>query len=178
MLFSYLLDARGAASFAGREEEPMSKTVHCPNCATVIETYRNPAPTADVIVEMSGGGIVLIERKNPPIGWALPGGFVDYGESLETCAQREAKEETGLDVELLEQLGTYSDPSRDTRRHTITTVYVARPVGDEAPRAADDASKAAVFTRDSLPSSIVFDHTRILEDYFRWKDAGGGRDRR
>ena len=125
--------------------------------------YRNPAPTVDIIIEL-GGGVVLIERKNPPHGWALPGGFVDYGESLEDAAIREAKEETGLDIELLKQFHTYSDPVRDPRRHTITTVYVARASGDI--RAGDDAKAARVFTKDSLPDVMAFDHGKILEDYF------------
>lgn len=141
----------------------------CPQCGALVETFRNPVPTADVIVEMPGGGIVLIRRKNPPHGWALPGGFVDYGESLESCAVREAKEEIGLDVEIVHPLGTYSDPARDARRHTITTVYVVRPRGAARLTAADDAVDARVFTPDTLPSPIVFDHAKILEDYFRWK---------
>jgi len=149
----------------------MSKAVRCPQCGTVVETYRNPAPTADVIVEMPDGGIVLIERRNAPRGWALPGGFVDYGESLEACAVREAREEISLDIELVHQLGTYSDPARDDRRHTITTVYVAHPKGSEAPKAADDAKSVGIFRRDSLPSPLVFDHAKILADYFAWKGA-------
>ncbi len=147
----------------------MAHGVRCPGCGTLVETFKNPAPTADVIVEMPGGGIVLIARRNPPIGWALPGGFVDDGESLEACAVREAREEISLDVELILQLGTYSDPARDSRRHTISTVYVAQPKTSDAPRAADDAARAGVFFRDALPSPLVFDHARILEDYFRWK---------
>ncbi len=152
----------------------MQKDVTCPGCGHVVESYRNPAPTADVIVEIPDGGFVLIERKNEPIGWALPGGFVDYGESLEACAVREAKEEISLEVELIHQLGTYSDPSRDARRHTITTVYVARPLSTDAPRAADDAARAGVFTREHLPDPLVFDHDLILEDYFRWRERRGG----
>lgn len=148
----------------------MRNDVQCPRCGAVVESYRNPAPTADVILEMPGGGIVLIERKNEPIGWALPGGFVDYGESLEACAVREAKEEISLDVELVHQLGTYSHPGRDARRHTITTVYVARPKAPGDPRAADDAAKAAVFTREHLPRPLVFDHELVLGDYFRWRE--------
>jgi ADP-ribose pyrophosphatase YjhB (NUDIX family) len=124
---------------------------------------RNPAPTADIIIEYKGG-IVLIKRKNEPVGWALPGGFVDYGESLEAAAVREAKEETGLDVELKRQFHTYSDPSRDTRQHTITTVYVA--TGQGTLEAGDDAGQAEVFTQSSLPDDIVFDHKNILDDYF------------
>jgi 8-oxo-dGTP diphosphatase len=150
----------------------MFNGTRCPRCGQMVETFRNPAPTADAIVEMPGGGIVLIKRKNAPIGWALPGGFVEYGESLEACAVREAREEIGLDVELIHQLGTYSDPTRDKRRHTISTVYVARPKMPGPPRAADDAAGAEVFTRDALPSPLVFDHARILEDYFRWKNGG------
>jgi ADP-ribose pyrophosphatase YjhB (NUDIX family) len=125
--------------------------------------HRNPVPTVDVIIECDRG-IVLIKRKNPPPGWALPGGFVEYGESLESAAVREAKEETGLAVELIRQFHTYSDPSRDPRRHTITTVYVGKARG--TPRAGDDAEEAMVFGRDDLPGPIAFDHEKILDDYF------------
>lgn len=127
------------------------------------EAHRNPLPTVDILIETQPGTVVLIRRKNPPHGWAIPGGFVDWGESLEAAAVREAKEETGLDVELLRQLHTYSDPARDPRHHTISTVFVARAEG--APQGADDAAEARVFTRDALPE-LVFDHAQILEDYF------------
>ncbi|MEJ2695511.1 MAG: NUDIX hydrolase [Candidatus Sulfobium sp.] len=109
-------------------------------------------------------GIVLIERKNPPSGWALPGGFVDYGETLEQAAVREAREETGLDVRLLRQFHTYSDPARDPRQHTISTVFEAEAEGEA--RAGDDAAKAGVFTAGALPENMAFDHRQILEDYF------------
>lgn len=120
----------------------------------------------DVIIECEGG-VVLIERKNPPLGWALPGGFVDYGESLESAAVREAKEETGLDIELRRQFHTYSAPDRDPRHHTITTVYIAGAEGK--PRGGDDAADARVFSRDTLPEPVVFDHKEILNDYFTGK---------
>ncbi len=125
--------------------------------------HRNPVPTVEIIIQYAGG-IVLIRRKNPPEGWALPGGFVDYGESLEKAAVREAKEETGLDVELTRQLHTYSDPGRDPRRHTITTVYVALGTGRLV--AGDDALEAGVFQLETLPEPVVFDHRAILDDYF------------
>ncbi len=136
--------------------------MNCPKCGFSQQIYRNPVPTVDIIIEVSGG-IVLILRKNPPHGWALPGGFVDYGESLESAAVREAKEETGLDVTLIKQLKTYSDPDRDARQHTISTVFIA--TADGLPVAADDASQAAVYTRATLPP-LVFDHQQILDDYF------------
>jgi ADP-ribose pyrophosphatase YjhB (NUDIX family) len=117
----------------------------------------------DIIIECEGG-IVLVKRKNPPFGWALPGGFVDYGESLESAAVREAQEETGLSIELLRQFHTYSSPDRDPRHHTITTVYIARAEGE--PRGGDDASEARLFSRTTLPAPIVFDHKQILNDYF------------
>ena len=126
--------------------------------------------TVDVIIEVEDRGIVLIERKNPPHGWALPGGFVDYGESLEEAAAREAKEETSLDVKLAEQFHTYSDPSRDPRHHTVSTVYIAKASGE--PRGADDARKALVFREDNLPTPLVFDHPHILKDYFLYKKTG------
>jgi 8-oxo-dGTP diphosphatase len=125
--------------------------------------YRNPLPTVDVIIECAGG-VVLIRRRNPPQGWALPGGFVDYGESLETAVTREAKEETGLDIRILRQFHTYSDPDRDPRHHTITTVYIAE--ADGRPRAGDDAGEASVFRQGSLPEPLAFDHGKILADYF------------
>jgi ADP-ribose pyrophosphatase YjhB (NUDIX family) len=125
--------------------------------------------TVDIIIEV-GGGIVLIERKNPPHGWALPGGFVDYGESLESGAVREAKEETSLDVRLTEQFYTYSEPSRDPRHHTVSTVFIAAANG--TPKGADDAKVARVFREDELPTPIVFDHARILRDYFQFRKSG------
>jgi ADP-ribose pyrophosphatase YjhB (NUDIX family) len=135
----------------------------CPHCGKVVEKYRNPLPTVDVIIEVEEG-IVLIKRKNPPYGWALPGGFVDYGESLEEAALREAKEETNLDVKLLFQLGAYSDPARDPRQHTISVVFIAGALGK--PKAADDAAEVGVFGRSSMPKELAFDHGKILQDYF------------
>jgi ADP-ribose pyrophosphatase YjhB (NUDIX family) len=129
--------------------------------------YRNPVPTVDIIIELDSGGIVLIERKNPPPGWALPGGFVDYGESLEEAARREAREETSLEVDLVRQFHTYSRPDRDPRRHTISTVFIARAAG--RPRAADDAAALGVFSREDLPVPLAFDHGQILDDYFNQK---------
>jgi len=132
--------------------------------------HRNPIPTVDIIIELAtpdGDGIVLIERKNEPHGWALPGGFVDYGESLEDAAIREAKEETSLEVTLVRQLHTYSDPTRDKRMHTISTVFIAKGSGEL--KAADDAKDAKLFTKDTLPDLLCFDHTRILDDYFKSK---------
>jgi 8-oxo-dGTP diphosphatase len=134
----------------------------CPHCGHIINIYRNPAPTVDIIIAYQEG-IVLIRRKNPPHGWALPGGFVDYGESVEHAAKREAKEETNLDVQGLRLFGVYSDPERDPRGHTISTVFTAR--GSGALKAQDDAAEAAVFTLDNLPEPLAFDHARILADY-------------
>ncbi|MFH1674625.1 MAG: NUDIX hydrolase [Pseudomonadota bacterium] len=131
--------------------------------------HRNPLPTVDIIIELDDSGIVLIQRKNPPKGWAIPGGFVDYGESLEAAAVREAREETSLDIKLIEQFHTYSDPSRDPRHHTITTVYIASATG--VPKADDDAGEVGVFTETDLPEPLAFDHERILRDYFRYKKS-------
>ncbi len=127
---------------------------------------RNPFLTVDAIIEVDDG-IVLIKRKNPPPGWAIPGGFVDYGETLEQAVVREAKEETGLDIRLVRQFHTYSDPKRDPRHHTVSTIFIAAASG--TPVAADDAKEAGIFTRDSLPGEIAFDHRQILEDYFSGK---------
>jgi 8-oxo-dGTP diphosphatase len=136
----------------------------------MAEKYRNPLLTTDIIIEVSDRGIVLIERKNPPHGWALPGGFVDYGESLETAAVREAKEETSLDVVLTEQFYTYSDPRRDPRHHSVSTVFIATAEGE--PRGADDAKVARLFQEEGLPTPLVFDHARILRDYFVFRKTG------
>ncbi len=147
----------------------MKRYLICPHCGKEVEAYRNPFPTVDLIIEV-GDKIVLIKRKNPPHGWALPGGFVDYGESLEEAAIREAREETGLRVELLCQFYTYSAPDRDPRFHTITTVFIARAVGE--PKGADDAAEARLFTLEELPfDQLVFDHGAILADYLEWKNG-------
>lgn len=136
----------------------------------MAQKFRNPLVTVDIIIELASGGIVLIERKNAPYGWALPGGFVDYGESLETAAIREAKEETCLDVCLMEQFYTYSDPGRDPRHHTVSTVFIATSEG--TPKGADDAKTAQAFGESQLPTPIVFDHGQILADYFYFKRTG------
>lgn len=128
--------------------------------------YKNPIPTVDIIIELDGG-VVLIKRKNYPYGWALPGGFVDYGESLEDAALREAKEETGLDIMDLKQFHTYSTPDRDPRHHTISTVFTGK--GKGVLKGSDDAEDAKVFTEDNLPEDIAFDHRKILKDYFEYK---------
>ena len=146
----------------------MKDQLQCPHCGMGVEKYCNPFPTVDIIIEIDGG-VVLIRRKNPPYGWAIPGGFVDYGESLEMAAVREAKEETSLDVHLLSQMGAYSDPKRDPRFHTISVVFIAKAEG--VPKAADDAVKIGVFRRETLPEDLAFDHAKILQDYFD-KHAG------
>ena len=150
----------------------MSEPLICPHCRSVVSPYRNPIPTVDIIIEIEDRGIVLIKRKNPPPGWALPGGFVDYGESLEEAALREAREETGLAVNLIGQFRAYSAPDRDPRQHTITNVFLAW--ADDEPRGLDDAAQAGVFPAEHPPSPLAFDHARILKDYLEFK-AGGGR---
>ena len=137
----------------------------CLNCGAELPVFKNPVPTVDIIIEVKDG-IVLIERKNPPYGWALPGGFVDYGESYEDAAVREAYEETCLQVEELQQFRTYSDPQRDSRMHTASTVFIAKASGK--PVGADDAKRADVFIRETLPE-LAFDHAKILADYFSMK---------
>ncbi len=119
----------------------------------------------DIIIEIPAKGLVLIQRANPPLGWALPGGFVDYGESLEAAACREALEETGLKVELLGQLHTYSDPQRDPRQHSISTVFVARAWGLPRPRTMPGAWR--FFALEDLPRELAFDHGQILADYLK-----------
>ena len=135
--------------------------------------YRNPAPTVDIIIELidlPARPIVLIERKNEPLGWAIPGGFVDYGESIETAAIREASEEVSLKVELVEQFYVYSDPARDPRQHTLAIAFIATAKGN--PVAADDAKNLGVFNQCDLPSNLCFDHDRIMQDYWNYRNYG------
>jgi len=130
---------------------------------------KTPLLTVDVIIRYQDG-IILIERKNPPPGWALPGGFAEIGESLEDAAVREAKEETSLDVTLVEQFHAYSKPDRDPRFHTASVVFIGDGKGILVGR--DDARKAAVFTETRLPGQIAFDHFQIISDYFAYLKTG------
>lgn len=132
-----------------------------------------PLLAADILIELidhPDRPFVLIERAHEPFGWAVPGGFVDVGETVEHAAIREAKEETCLDVTLIALLGIYSDPKRDTRGHTVTAVYVAEATG--MPTAADDAKNFGLFTFDNLPEQLAFDHAQVLEDYRLFKTTG------
>lgn len=134
--------------------------------------FRNPKPTVDVLIELEGrpGELVFIERANEPQGFALPGGFVDEGEWLADAAVREVKEETRLDVEIIELFHAYSDPSRDPRKHTVSTVFIGRARG--LPVGGDDAARAIVCAPDALPGPLVFDHATIVADYVAYKQRG------
>lgn len=136
-------------------------------------TYRNPTPTVDIIIELLDQPhrpIILIERKNPPYGWAIPGGFIDYGETVETAARREAMEEVNLVVDLVEQFYVYSDPNRDPRQHTLSIVFIATATGE--PKALDDAKTVKIFPMWEIPSNLCFDHDKILKDYCYYRNYG------
>ncbi|MDP6771908.1 MAG: NUDIX hydrolase [Anaerolineales bacterium] len=139
----------------------MKKKTVCPKCGTSVVEYMNPGVTADIIIEIKKK-IVLIERINEPYGWAIPGGYVNYGESVEDAAIREAKEETGLNVKLIRQFHMYSNPNRDPRQHNVSLVFIASAAG--TPKAGSDAKTARLFGKDQLPL-LVFDHLTIVQDY-------------
>lgn len=138
-----------------------------------MDRPETPTLSVDIIIELCdrpGRPIVLIERRNPPLGWALPGGFVDVGETVERAARREAQEETGLVVQLKSLLGCYSDPQRDPRMHTASVVFVAEAGGE--PQAADDARSLIACQPDRWPAVLAFDHALILADYCRFRATG------
>ena len=143
----------------------MKKTVICPHCHKPFSKYCNPTPTTDVIIYNPQKGIVIIKRKNTPVGYALPGGFIDEGEQAEKAAAREMLEETALTVKLDGLLGVYSKPDRDPRQHTLSVVYVGTPEVPEKLKAGDDAAEAAFYKLDNLPAPIVFDHQKIINDF-------------
>jgi 8-oxo-dGTP diphosphatase len=141
----------------------------CPDCGA-SRPRRNPLLTVDMIIELEGSPerrIVLVRRKNPPPGWALPGGFVDYGETVEQAAVREAREETGLEITLVRQFHVYSAPGRDFRGHMVSVVFIARAGGE--PQGGDDASEARAFPPDGLPEDMAFDHRQVVGDYLAGK---------
>lgn len=143
----------------------MLKQVTCPHCGKTFPMYANPTPTTDVIIYDSKKGIVIIERKNEPHGFALPGGFIDAGETVEQAAMREMREETNLDVKLEGLLGVYSKPDRDPRQHTMSVVFVGKAQDPDKLHAGDDAGQAAYYPLDKLPSPFAFDHEKIIADF-------------
>jgi 8-oxo-dGTP diphosphatase len=147
----------------------MGNRLVCPYCGRDLDRFDQPRLTVDAVVHDTRGGVLLIERLNPPPGWALPGGFVDPGETLETAVARELREEAGLEATRIEQFHTYSDPHRDPRHHTVSTIFLVDAAG--APRAGDDAGRAAFFPYDRLPP-LAFDHRDILADVARFRANG------
>jgi len=149
----------------------MKTPVKCPRCGEIIPSWQNPTPTVDIVIHchtpQGEEGLILILRKNEPRKWAIPGGYVDYGESVEEAAAREAWEETSLKVRLVRQFHCYSDPRRDHRQHNISIVFLAEAEG--TPHAADDASEIGLFNEETIPEDLAFDHRQILEDYFQGK---------
>ena len=137
----------------------------CPKCGASVKAYSNPFPTVDALIYDPERGIVLIDRKFEPLGWALPGGFVDYGETVEAATVREALEETGLRIILEALVGVYSDPTRDPRLHTITTVFQASAADYSTLAGGDDAKDARFFPLDKLPANIMFGHDEIIADF-------------
>ncbi len=162
----------GTCKGCRRLEDVKSQMILCPRCGTAVKEYRSPLTTVDIVIRCRkpNTGIVLIVRNREPRMWALPGGFCDYGEKLEDAAIREAEEETGLAIQLIEQFHTYSDPRRDLRHHSITTVFIAE--AEDKPKAGDDAEEARVFREQDIPEMLAFDHKRILDDYFRYEKTG------
>ena len=144
-------------------------TEYCPRCGAGIRTWQRPGVSVDMLITHRGK-LVLVYRKNRPVAWALPGGYVDYGESVEHAARREALEETSLELVDAEQFHTYSDPGRDDRQHSITTVFVARGEGEL--KAGDDAERVALFDPAEVPHPLAFDHSRIVRDYAAFLDTG------
>lgn len=145
--------------------------MQCPYCGQAIKVYRNPAPTVDIIIHDPDRGIVLVSRAHEPLGWALPGGFVEYGETLEQAAVREALEETNLPVRLEGLVGVYSSPERDPRQHTITTAFHAQAPKQAQPKGGDDAAQARFFNPYELPP-LVFGHERIVADFLAKLEQG------
>lgn len=142
----------------------MIKMLTCPSCGAPVESYRNPVPTVDIIIYDPQQGVVLVKRRHEPLGYALPGGFVDEGETTEHAAVRETLEETHLNVHLTGLLGVYSDPARDPRQHTLSAVYIAQADNPGDVRGGDDAAEAAFCPLEALPP-LVFDHERILTHF-------------
>lgn len=148
----------------------MSPRLVCPHCGRELERWDQPRLTVDAVVTDGSGRVLLIERGHPPPGWALPGGFVDPGETLEEAVVRELREETSMDARSVRQFHTYSDPSRDPRHHTVSTVFLVEAEG--IPRAGDDAARAEFFDPENLPEPMAFDHARILGDVERYRAEG------
>ncbi len=148
----------------------MGERLRCPHCGRLLDRWDQPRVTVDAVVLNGRGEVLLIERRNDPPGWALPGGFVDAGETLERAAARELEEETGLRAESLTQFHTYSDPHRDPRHPTVSTIFLVRAAG--RPVAGDDAGRAEFFPLDGLPEPLAFDHGRILTDVVRFRATG------
>lgn len=166
--FSLSQEVEEIEFFSPNELPPLAFSSHEKILKDLWQIRPNPMPTVDVIVEREGG-IILIKRKNPPYGWALPGGFVEYRESLEEAARREIKEEINLKVKELRQFHTYSDAARDPRFHTISTVFIGK--GEGEPKPADDAQELKIWKDNTLPSNMAFDHKQILQDYFNGKNC-------